>query len=71
MYPNPAHNGDNVILTTSCDNSKVEVFNALGAKIFETIFNERTTLDCFNSSGVYFIQVTTIEGKAFRKIVID
>ena len=71
MYPNPAHNGDNVILTTNCDSSKVEVFNALGAKIFETIFNERTALDCFNSSGVYFIQVTTIEGKAFRKIVID
>lgn len=71
MYPNPAHSGDNVILTTNAYNSKVEVFNTLGAKIFETIFNEQTTLDCFNNSGVYFIQVTTAEGKAFRKIVIE
>ena len=71
MYPNPAHSGDNVILTTNAYNSKVEVFNTLGAKIFETIFNEQTTLDCFNNSGVYLIQVTTAEGKAFRKIVIE
>lgn len=71
LYPNPSHKGDGIIVSTDADNTKVMVFNALGLMIYETTFDEKTTLHCFDKAGVYFIQVLTNEGKAYKKVVVD
>lgn len=71
IYPNPSKIGEGVLLTTSTENSKVLVFNALGTMIYETTFNDEVRLNCFPQSGVYFIKVMTSIGEAYRKIIID
>ena len=70
LYPNPTETGASTKLITNADNSKVAVFNAVGLKIFETTFNSEQILDCFKTSGVYVIKVTTPEGETYRKIVV-
>lgn len=71
LYPNPAHQGDGVIISTNTDNAKMLIYNSLGLVIYEKTFNGKTTVNCFDKPGVYYIQVITDEGKAYRKVVID
>ena len=71
IYPNPAHIGDKLILTTETEDSKVEIYNATGVKIYEKTFNNEEKLDCFDKSGVYLMRVITPSGTTFRKVVID
>ena len=71
IYPNPAHIGDKLILTTKAEDSKVEIYNATGVKIYEKTFNNEEKLDCFDKSGVYLMRVITPSGTTFRKVVID
>lgn len=71
IYPNPAHVGDKVVLTTEAENSRVEIFNATGMKLYEKTFSDVTELDCFDKTGVYLMRVSTPDGTTFSKVVID
>ncbi len=71
LYPNPSAIGGTTRLTTNADNSSVSVFNAVGMKIYETTFNQEQTLDCFKTAGVYVVKVTTAQGEAYRKVVVE
>ena len=71
IYPNPGHTGEGVLIVTNTANSKAEVYNAIGTKVFESVFNDEERLSCFTQPGVYFIRVLTDEGEAYKKIVIE
>lgn len=70
IYPNPVNQGDGIVLSTNCDNSRAMIFNALGVLIYEKTFDATTVINCLNKAGVYFIQVMTADGKAYKKVVV-
>ena len=54
IYPNPTTTGTEINLQTTCD--KVEVFNALGAKVAE--YHNVDSIDAFETAGIYVIRLT-------------
>ena len=58
MYPNPANT--DVHLNLNDDTSKIEVFNLLGVKIYETVvFSKQAIISIsqFKKTGLYFVRV--------------
>ncbi len=54
IYPNPTTTGTEINLQATCD--KVEVFNALGAKVAE--YQNVDTIDALETAGIYVIRIT-------------
>jgi hypothetical protein len=69
IYPNPAAH----IITVKADGTinAVQLFDAQGRLLFTKLINENTTeIDLsIYSSGIYFINVSTLTGKQTRKII--
>ncbi len=54
IYPNPTTTGVQINLDTRCE--KVEIFNALGAKVAE--YQNVDTIDALETAGIYVIRLT-------------
>ena len=54
IYPNPTTTGTEINLQATCD--KVEVFNALGAKVAE--YQNVDSIDALETAGIYVIRIT-------------
>jgi len=76
VYPNPAHEQLNIVLSGSNDTYKVKLTNILGSVVYEekTFKNSRdnTVINLSNKpKGVYFLTVESNNEKVTKKIVID
>lgn len=71
VYPNPAK--DQVILASSFNMNKVEIFNMIGQKVYENTVNGITStvnVSGFNP-GTYMVKMFTEGGVATKKIVVE
>lgn len=65
VYPNPS-NG--VFTVASAGNSQVEVFNAMGAKVFSQSFADELQLGAGWAKGLYIVRVTNANGsRSFKQ----
>ena len=66
IFPNPSKD----IFTIICDDmTYVTVYNVVGSKIMETNVNGNIHVINDLKSGVYFVEIKTIEGNAVKRIV--
>jgi hypothetical protein len=68
MYPNPAN--DFITISGLNQESTVEIYNALGAKLLETKFMGETTIDLNLSTGIYLARITSENKTTIKKIII-
>ena len=70
VYPNPAQ--DQVVLASSFKMEKVEIFNMVGQKVYETsVSGISTTVNVSNfAQGTYLVKMFTEAGLATKKIVV-
>ena len=73
IFPNPNEGIFNVVIDESLDKkAKLEIFNLLGNKVYESYFilSERVTLDQYRDR-VLFIKVTYKDSYSIRKVIIE
>lgn len=68
MYPNPAK--DFITISGLNQESTVEIYNAIGAKLLETKFSGETTIDLNLSTGIYLARITSENKTTIKKIII-
>ena len=66
IYPNPTTTGTEINLQATCD--KVEVFNALGAKVAE--YQNVDSIDALETAGIYVIRITNDSNVQNCKLVV-
>jgi hypothetical protein len=75
LYPNPSNSIVQVNLQNSTDTiQKITIFDVLGKSIktLDTIDSNSYTIDVSNfSKGIYFIEITTDNGKLQKKLVVN
>lgn len=71
VYPNPAK--DQVVLASSFNMNKVEIFNMIGQKVYENTVNGITsTVNVAGfTPGTYMVKMFTEGGLATKKIVVE
>jgi len=71
VYPNPVQNRMTIMCGSNVgSDAKVELYNALGQLVFQSIFSQSKEIDCSNlTNGFYFVKVTT-NGKSTTKKII-
>src|SRR5690554_450237 len=68
IYPNPTSDILNIRLENNLTLEKVTIYNNLGQIVKTT---QQSTVDVSNlSSGIYFVEVTTNQGKAVKKVIV-
>jgi hypothetical protein len=69
LYPNPVHNQFSVFgLNTE---SKIEIYNGLGSKVFEENFNGEKMFNINLSTGIYFAKITSENSQIIKKIIVE
>ena len=71
IYPNPSRSKLNITLPKLENNSKVEVYNILGARVYSTVLsNLNTSINVSQwNSGVYLVRVSSDEGTITKRFV--
>lgn len=71
IYPNPTTGILNVVITG--DDAKIKVFSSLGSTIVSTqTYEGEARIDLSrNSSGIYFIEITTLSDRIIKKVVLN
>src|SRR5690554_5281414 len=69
IYPNPTTEVLNISLEHDATLENVTIYNNLGQKI-KTV-NENTVDVSTLAKGLYFVEVTTNQGKASKKVIVD
>ncbi|WP_395045017.1 endonuclease [Flavobacterium sp.] len=69
VYPNPAK--DFITISGLESDGKIEIFNTIGSKVFETTFVGEKEIPVDLEAGIYFARITS-DGKSFvKKIVVE
>ena len=72
IYPNPATNNFTLRLDSEIKNAKLEVYDAIGVKVYQQKLNQRsTTIHQTFFSGIYFVKVTDGERTFAQKLIIQ
>ena len=71
IYPNPVNSGKIYITTKSSLDKKVEIFNVLGKKVFETVITSKEINISNLAAGVYIIKIKEGDATATRKLIIN
>ena len=68
LFPNPAK--DMITIFGISEEGKIEVFSALGQKVYEQIFIGETTLTFSLPSGIYMAKISSDTKAVIKKIVV-
>jgi para-nitrobenzyl esterase len=72
VYPNPANSQFEVESSEFRENSRIEMFNMVGEKIYSGEFNHKTTIDSkLFPKGIYFVRITDSQKQLTKKLVIE
>lgn len=71
IYPNPSRSKLNITLPNVENNSKVEVYNILGSKVYSTVLSAlNTSINVSQwNTGVYLVRVSSDEGTVTKRFV--
>ncbi|MCF6130669.1 endonuclease [Flavobacterium sp. WG47] len=69
VYPNPAK--DNIVIAGIANEGKIEIYSALGQKVFEQNFTGESNVHLDLASGVYMAKITADAKVVTKKLVID
>lgn len=68
LYPNPAH--ESFVVFGIEDNSVIELYNAVGVKVFQQSFRGETTITPNVSAGIYVAKIKTNDRVLVKKIIM-
>jgi hypothetical protein len=69
IYPNPTSNTINIDIDNSSDITSIEIYNAIGQRIYHTNnFKNQIDISEFQS-GVYFLSIETLRGRTTKQII--
>lgn len=69
LYPNPAKDQFNIQLNDGIEFERVRVYNHIGQLIIES---KESNINTNNwSQGIYFVEVTTQQGRSIKKLIIE
>jgi hypothetical protein len=72
LYPNPATSNFTLELSSGFSGANVQIFNALGALVYEQGISQPTTVININvPSGIYFVKVSDREKMYTQKLIIE
>lgn len=71
IYPNPTNSGKIYITSKAALDKKIEIFDVLGKKVFETITTTKEVNISSLKAGVYIIKVKEDEATATRKLIVN
>lgn len=73
LYPNPAHDQFTIAMASHDLRSEIEIFNAQGKKVYQTkVDRPEIVIDCaLYPSGIYLVKVTTVDGAAVQRVILD
>lgn len=72
IFPNPTQNNFIIELNADIKNVNVEIFNAIGKKIFETTLkSNQQTINKILPSGIYFVKVNDKEKQFVKKLIVQ
>ena len=72
VFPNPAKDNFNIILSAEIKNARVEVYNMLGEKMYSaTLNNKPQTINNKFPSGIYFVKVAGGEKQFTEKLIVQ
>jgi hypothetical protein len=72
LYPNPATSNFTIKLSSGFSGANVQIFNALGALVYEQTISEPTTVINMNApTGIYFVKVSDREKMYTQKLIIE
>lgn len=72
LYPNPATSNFTLELSSGFTTAKVQIFNTLGAMVYEQAINQSSTLINMNvPAGIYFVKVSGQEKTLSQKLIIQ
>ncbi|UOX35239.1 T9SS type A sorting domain-containing protein [Flavobacterium sediminilitoris] len=71
IYPNPTNTGKINISSKLSLEKKVEIFDVLGKKVFETITTTKEINISTLNPGVYIVKIREAEASATRKLIIN
>ena len=71
IYPNPVNTGKIYISSKSSIEKKVEIFDVLGKKVFETISTTKEINISALNPGVYILKIKEGDASATRKLIIN
>lgn len=69
IYPNPNHGQFSILIPL--ENAEIEITNALGEIIFKKQTKQKITTLEITTQGLYFVNVITSYGSAFKKVVVN
>jgi hypothetical protein len=69
VYPNPAKNS--FTISGLANDATIEIFSALGQKVFEQAFSGETTITVNLAAGIYLAKVTSDAKVVTKKLVIE
>lgn len=69
IYPNPTSEQFTVLLPT--ENAKITITNIFGQQILQTQATQRRTNLQLDDNGVYFITVSTNQGRTTQKLIVN
>ena len=71
IYPNPTNSGKIYITSKAALDKKIEIFDVLGKKVFETISASKEINVSALTAGVYIIKVKEGDATATRKLIVN
>ncbi|RBA29920.1 T9SS type A sorting domain-containing protein [Flavobacterium tibetense] len=71
IYPNPTNSGKIYITSKAALDKKIEIFDVLGKKVFETTSASKEINVSSLTAGVYIIKVKEGEATATRKLIVN
>lgn len=69
LYPNPAHG--NFTIAGLKDQGTVEIYNSLGAKVYQTEFSGEITVNTDWASGLYFARISSEGKQVIKKLIVN
>jgi endonuclease I len=71
IYPNPAKDQVNVSMKVNTD-TRIEIYNILGIRVFTKIINESTALDISSlKSGLYLFKIIQNDSVTTKKLIVE
>ena len=72
VYPNPATSNFTIEFSSEFSNANIQIFNALGALVYEQATNQTTTVINMNApTGIYFVKVSDRDKMVTQKLIIE
>ncbi len=69
MYPNPAKNF--IAIDGLINQANIEIFNTIGERVSDTIYNSNEKLNINLASGIYLVKIISEDKSVLKKLIVE